>query len=64
MAPGALPVALLGPGHRWLYCEGGTCLRAGAEVKLCTVTCMPPCLREGVLSARPWTAVILCYDAY
>lgn len=24
MALGPLPVALLGPGHRWLYCEGGT----------------------------------------
>lgn len=56
MAPGPLPVALLVPGHRWLYCEGGTPM-PGQKFKLHPPACHPA--SGGVLSARPWTAVIL-----
>ena len=56
MAPGPLPVALLGPGHRWLYCEGGTPV-PGQKSSCTHLHATLP--REGVLSARPWTAVIL-----
>ena len=40
MVSGPLPVALLGPGHRWLYCEGGTPV-LGQKVKLHPPACHP-----------------------
>lgn len=40
MVPGPLPVALLGPGHRWLYCEGGTPV-LGQKVKPHPPACHP-----------------------